>query len=347
MAARVGRRRARGRRRAPDLRAAPGPGRLVAGGLVLLAIALGVLWLVPTDYYIDLPDPAHPVAPILHVQGGKPNAGDAGIYFVDVIQKRASLIERWWPGIRSGSSLEPVPEGVTDASSAREARAQMRESQRVAPAVALQAAGYPNLIRLTGVLVRGVDPGLPVARTLRAGDVITAVDGTPVRRVCGPGNLGERLQRAGRTARITFRRGGRVRTAAVRTVRFGGRVLLGIFSPYSLGTIGRLPRRVTIEAGRVGGPSAGLAYALEVVDQLGRDLDRGRRIAVTGELDAAGCVLPIGGVKQKTIGARKAGADIFLVPAGENATVARRYAAGLRIQPVQTFQQALHALATD
>jgi hypothetical protein len=38
--------------------------------------------------------------------------------------------------------------------------------------------------------------------------------------------------------------------------------------------------------------------------------------------------------------------DAFLVPAGENAAVARKYAKGLRIIAVKSFQQALHALAT-
>jgi len=38
--------------------------------------------------------------------------------------------------------------------------------------------------------------------------------------------------------------------------------------------------------------------------------------------------------------------DAFLVPAGQNAVVARKYAHGLRIIPVKNFQQALQALAT-
>jgi PDZ domain-containing secreted protein len=52
-------------------------------------------------------------------------------------------------------------------------------------------------------------------------------------------------------------------------------------------------------------------------------------------------------VKQKTIGARQAHVDVFLVPRdGDNAKVARRYAHGLRIIPVENLQQALRALAT-
>ena len=107
-----------------------------------------------------------------------------------------------------------------------------------------------------------------------------------------------------------------------------------------------LPIRVSIDSGDVGGPSAGLAFALDVLEKLGRDVDRGHKIAATGEIFLNGSIGPIGGIKQKTIGARKAGVDAFLVPAGENSRDAHKYAHGLRIIPVKSFQQALHALAT-
>jgi PDZ domain-containing protein len=107
-----------------------------------------------------------------------------------------------------------------------------------------------------------------------------------------------------------------------------------------------LPIDVTIDAGDVGGPSAGLAFALAIMEKLGRDVDRGRKIAATGELELDGDVLPIGGVEQKTIGAERADVDVFLVPAGDNATEARRHADDVRVVGVKTFQQALRALAT-
>jgi PDZ domain-containing protein len=69
-------------------------------------------------------------------------------------------------------------------------------------------------------------------------------------------------------------------------------------------------------------------------------------VAATGEIFPDGSVGPIGGIKQKTIGAREAGVDVFLVPAGENAVDARKAADGLRIVAVKSFPQALHALAT-
>jgi len=83
-----------------------------------------------------------------------------------------------------------------------------------------------------------------------------------------------------------------------------------------------------------------------VLQELGTNVDRGLKVVATGEMELDGTVGPIGGVKQKTYGARKAGADVFLVPAGDNATEARRYAGNLRIIPVVSFQQALSALRT-
>jgi PDZ domain-containing protein len=108
----------------------------------------------------------------------------------------------------------------------------------------------------------------------------------------------------------------------------------------------KLPIGVKIDLGGVGGPSAGLPFALDVLELLGRDVDHGLKVAATGELDLDGSVRPIGGVKQKTFGARQAGVDVMLVPAGENAAVARRYAGSMRVVPVESFQQALRALAT-
>ncbi|MGH2922273.1 MAG: S16 family serine protease, partial [Gaiellaceae bacterium] len=79
--------------------------------------------------------------------------------------------------------------------------------------------------------------------------------------------------------------------------------------------------------------------------ELGRDVDRGYKVAASGQLNLDGTVGGVGGIKQKTIGARRADADVFLVP-GDNAREARRHAGGLRVIPVKSFRQALRALAT-
>jgi PDZ domain-containing protein len=96
----------------------------------------------------------------------------------------------------------------------------------------------------------------------------------------------------------------------------------------------------------IGGPSAGLAFSLEIYDSLSaRRLLRGHKVAATGELGLDGSVHSIGGVKQKTFGAIDAGCDTFLVPAGANARDARKAAAGkIRIVPVHSFDEALRAV---
>jgi PDZ domain-containing protein len=107
----------------------------------------------------------------------------------------------------------------------------------------------------------------------------------------------------------------------------------------------KLPLQVRINTGEVGGPSAGLAFALDVLNELGRDVDRGNKVVASGELHLDGSVGAVGGIKQKTIGARRAGADVFLVP-GDNEREARRHAGGLRVIAVNSFRQALRSLAT-
>ena len=134
-------------------------------------------------------------------------------------------------------------------------------------------------------------------------------------------------------------------TIRLRTVDDRGRALVG-FAPEQSATF-KLPFRVSIDAGNVGGPSAGLAFALEVMQQLGRDVTHGHQVAATGQMELNGAVAPIGGVRQKVVDAHKAHVQVLLVPAGSNAREARRYApSDLRVIPVRTFGQALHALAT-
>jgi PDZ domain-containing protein len=156
-----------------------------------------------------------------------------------------------------------------------------------------------------------------------------------------------RGRKAGDAVRFTIRRSDGLHVVAIRTVAAGHgskRAVVGVLlePDYDI----RLPIHVRIDAGNVGGPSAGLAFALDVMEELGRDVDRGHKVAATGEIFLNGGVGPVGALKQKTIGAREAGVDVFFVPAGENAREAKRYAKGLRIVPVETFPQVLRTLAT-
>jgi PDZ domain-containing protein len=324
-------------------------GRVLSAGLVLLAVALA-LWIVPSAEYIFLPDRAHPVAPLVRVQGGHDPSDGGGIYFVDVVVRKASVIERLFPGIHAGADLhkpsEVVPPGVSDAQRRQLDLSEMRRSQEVAAAVALHALGRKVRTVPTGALVSAIVSDKPADGKLRPSDVIVAIDGKSVRTPLDVHRVMS-TKRPGDTVRFTVRRGTHTRLVTLRTVPAAPRskrAVVGVFLDQAADI--QLPVRVSIDAGNVGGPSAGLAFALDVMEELGRDVDHGHRIAATGEIFPDGTVGAIGAIKQKTIGAREAGVEVFLVPAGENARDARRYAKGLRIIAVKSFPQALRALAT-
>ena len=323
------------------------PGWLAATGLVLLGLTLLGAYSIPSgDTYIVLPDRAKPVEPTLSVEGGRPVRDGGGIYFVNVLVRKATLLEEAMPSIQDGADLVPAeqlnPTGVSEQQRRRTSRLEMSTSQLIASVVALRHLGYRPRVEV-GVVVASVLPGRPAEGKLRTGDVVEEVDGHPV---AGPADLRRRIAAgAGRAVRFRVRREGRTRVVSVRPVRDAeAGTVVGIQVGESVDA--DLPLDVRIDTGDVGGPSAGLAFALALLEELGRDVDGGRRVAVTGALALDGTVVPVGGIEQKVIGARRAGADVFVVPAGDNAREARRHADGLRIVPVQSFRQALQRLAT-
>jgi PDZ domain-containing protein len=328
------------------------PARLAAAGLFLLLVLVVVLYVTPSHSdYVFLPDRAHALAPLVKIQGERPPTGPGGIYFVDVRFRKARLLEQLFPGVAgSGASVVPVKDvrarGVSESQQRRQDLHDMALSQRIAAAVALKRLGYPVRDRPTGILVDGfVSKRVSAARVLRLGDRIVAVDGksalsfTQLRRLVGRHRPGERV-------RVTYIRDGKTREATVVAVadpKNPKRTLIGIGGEPTVHIT--IPIQVRIDTRGVGGPSAGLAFALDLMQELGRNVDHGYRVAATGALGLDGSVGEIGAIKQKTIGAREAHVDVFLVPK-KNAPEARRFAHGLRVIPVEDFPQALHALAT-
>ena len=322
-------------------------GALLLGG-VLLAVA-AVLYLAPSDKYIFLPDEARPLAPLVKVEGEKRDRSGGGIYYVAVDVRKASIIEEAFPGLHDGATLVPQeqvrPEGVDERARRQSELREMARSQEYAAAVALRSLGHEVEVVTSGALIEAVGGGYPAEGELRAGDVVVAVDGKPVRNAAG---LTQRMsaKRPGDTVLLRVRRGRETVEISLRTVanpRDPKRAFLGVVIADDADV--ELPIDININLGNVGGPSAGLAFALDIHEELGRDVDRGRQVAATGEITLDGRIRPVGGLKQKTIAARRSGMDLFLVP-GDNAAEARRYAEGLRVVPVDSFQQALRELAT-
>jgi Lon-like protease len=325
------------------------PFGLGALGLVVLGV-LGFLWLFSSSYFLVSPDRAKPLEPRVSVEGER-NTGPGGLYYVDVLVRRASWLERLVAPVRP-EGAELVPEnvirspGADDDERRRQSLLQMERSEKIAAAVALRELGHDVGTAPDGVIVEAVADDAPASGELQPTDVIVSADGRPVRT---PSDLRTIVGRhaPGEKVRLGLRERGRVRDLTVRTLadpENAKRAIIGIAIGQSADI--ELPVDVDIDLGDVGGPSAGLAFALDVMEELGRNVDRGLKVAATGELELDGTVVPIGGAAQKAIGARRAGVDVFLVPAGENAREARRTAGDVRIIPVETFQQALQALAT-
>lgn len=324
------------------------PGSLLALGLVLLVVAVA-LYVLPSNDYIFLPDPAHPVAPLVDVQGGQKDQ-PGGVYFVDVIVRKATILEKLFGGLHEGATLYPAsevnPPGTNDQQRVQIDLEDMANSQQVAAAVAEKAAGKNVRLTEIGAKVDQVGAGYPAVGKLEPDDVITAVDGQRTRTVPRVIALVTK-RKVGDTIAFTIQRGSKTIVEKIKTIADPAqktRPIVGVALEPALDI--HLPIPVRINAGGVGGPSAGLAFALEILEQLGRNVVHGKKIAATGEIYPNGAIGPIGGITQKTIGARRAGVDAFLVPAGENTTDARKVAHGLRIIPVETFPQALHELAT-
>ena len=233
------------------------------------------------------------------------------------------------------------PEDKSPQEVEQEVAAEMRASQESAVTAALRELDIPVT---TTVVVENVVDDSPAEGSLRKDDVITAVDG---KTVADADELRAVLRdrRPGDPVRITYRRSGTTTTAMLRTVSSGdaeNRPVIGV----ELREEREYPFSVSVKTDDVGGPSAGLMFALGIIESLTPgSLAGGVHVAGTGTITDEGQVGPIGGIQQKLIAARHAGARYFLVPAGNMADARRAVPDGLQLREVATLDDALEALA--
>jgi Lon-like protease len=232
---------------------------------------------------------------------------------------------------------ELFPPNQTQEQVTRQDTEEMANSQQTAQAAALCQLG----VKFTTVYkITAVEPRMPATGVLKAGDVITAVDGTPVTCRIDPGTL-IRAHRPGIPVALTVSRGGQVKHFRLRTADVDGTPVVGVEVAESF----KFPFQVNINVGDIGGPSAGMMFALGIIDKLTHDnLASGRFIAGTGEISPNGAVSPIGGIQQKMAGAREAGATIFLTPAANCPDTSGAVPAGLHLVKVSTLGGAVHDL---
>lgn len=312
---------------------------------VLIALAAGALYHPPL--VVLEPGPALDVVGDIDIDGVETTPVSGSYVLTSIRLSQPSALRTLWAamgGAEVFSRGQFVPEGVDPERFAEEQREIFRQSQEVAAAAGAEAAGLDVVVTGSGAEVREVVAGAPAQDALRAGDVIVEVDGREVDLATElPDSI--RARPVGTTFTLTVERDGSRETVEVESARLPGTVEgtvgIGVFVTTRDFEV-QLPFDVSFRERDIGGPSAGFMYALAIADLLDEeDHAAGRTIAGTGTIDGDGRVGAVGGVDAKASGALDAGADIFLVPAGEVADVT---VDELTVRGVSTLEDALGIL---
>jgi Lon-like protease len=323
----------------------------VAGLAAVAAIAVAVLFPVP--YVILTPGPTLNTLgkdasgqPLISISGHPVYPANGHLNMVTISYQGGPGVNlnvfqalRGW--LSSSDAVVPESELFPPGQSAEQTQAQdtaqMASSQQLAAAAALTQL---HIAYQTQVVVLSTAPGYPASKVLKAGDIIEAVDGKPV---TGESSLTAMItsRPPGTVLQLQVLRAGNTLTLPVATKSSGGTPVIGVQVQEQY----KFPFNVRITVGNIGGPSAGMMFALGIVDMLTPlNLTGGKFIAGTGEITAAGQVQPIGGIQQKMVAARAAGATVFLAPAGNCSDTAGAVPAGLRVVRVSTLAQAVSDL---
>lgn len=327
-----------------------GPGQVPGGLAVISAIAILIVAVFNLEipYFAITPGPAPDVIELIDISGAEtqPVTGHLLLTTVSLKEIRvAEAIRGWFDSdyeIVSKSAIIPNGESVRDAE--RKTSEQMDESQEHAAAAALALLGYEVKITPVGARVIGVQPDSPALKVLHPGDVIVGADATPIHREEELRTV-IRRHKVGEWIALKVRRG--TSELAVRTKTIGNqddptKPVIGVFLQNV--PLVKLPLAIDIESLGIGGPSAGLMYALGIVDLLdSSDLAKGRTVAGTGAISLDGTVEPVGGIRQKIAGARHEGAELFIAPLVELREACSR-AGDMPIIGVQHLKDAVAAL---
>jgi PDZ domain-containing protein len=329
-------------------------------GVTLLIASVGIIGamavatLLPVPYVALLPGPTYNTLgplngkPIITISGHRTfsAAGHLNMVTVSFIGgPGASPPFNIWAAIQAWLSphnavvpeTELFPAGQTQQSVLKQDTEEMVDSQQSAQAAALC---YLNINFTTDSVVSSTIKGLPAAGVLRKGDDIVAVDGKPITCRESASDL-IKDKPVGRPVALTVKRSGILKKILLKTAKYQGQPVIGVNLLESF----QFPFKVTISIGDVGGPSAGMMFALAIIDKVTpMNLTGGKFIAGTGEIDEQGVVSPIGGIQQKMAAARAAGATVFLTPEGNCTDTHGAVPAGLRIVRVSRLSGAIAAL---
>jgi Lon-like protease len=330
---------------------------LTLSGVLLAAFGLGV-YFQPVPYAEMTPGPtfdtlgSYQGTPLITVSGhptystrGQLRMVTVGVSNQDYQMPLGTALTGW---LNTGQAIVPketiYPPNTTQQQSDQQNAIEFSDSQNAAISAALSSLG----VKPTGteVVVAAVNAGAPADGKLDAGDVIDSVNGVAI-SANGQAGLQEvttNVEKVTPGQDVTFGvdRSGKKQTVVTGTTKNkDGKAAVGI----AVESENTYPFNVDIQLNGVGGPSAGMMFALGIIDKLtAQDITGGRVIAGTGTIDATGAVGAIGGIQMKTIAARRDGATVFMAPADNCADAKANLPAGLELVKVSTLQDALNAL---
>jgi Lon-like protease len=323
---------------------------LVAAVGVLIAIAVAVI--APVPYVALVPGPTLNTLgplngkPLIQVTGHRtyPTRGNLNMVTVSFLggpQTEFNIFAALRAWLNPHDAVVPeqeiFPSGESTQQVAQTDTEEMADSQQTATAAALCQL---KIKFRTVETIQATIKGMPAAGVLRPGDDIEAVNGTPLSCTADAGTLIQ-AHSPGTPVELTILRHGKTIHVRLVTANVQGVPEIGVELVQSF----VFPFSVTIDVGDIGGPSAGMMFALGLIDKITPDdLTGGRFIAGTGEIEANGTVEPIGGIQQKMVGARSAGATIFLTPAANCVNTVGAVPAGLRLIKVSSLAGAIAAL---
>ena len=322
----------------------------MVGGIVAILLTAFLLFAAFYKFpnVVFLPGSADSVGQRLRVEKSESYQPQGKILWATVSQvvepRFIDMVDAW---LRDDVDIVRKKEVLGDATPAENRKFNqdlMDNSKQVAAVVAARRLGIPT----SGGAIRILDVDLkaPAAKILKADDEIVTIDGQPL---CLVGDLQRVFAAYDERSKPRFgiRRGGKgpIVEVQVPLVRLdSGRMIVGMFAGPSESAPCSTPFGVSIRTGAIGGPSAGLAMTLALLDQLTEgELTGGKIVAATGTIEADGSVGLVGGVKQKTFAVKKAKAVLFLVPKDEAAD-AKKYAGAMKVVGVDTLDEALLAL---
>nr|WP_179429944.1 S16 family serine protease [Spelaeicoccus albus] len=319
---------------------------------ILAAALLVVMYEMPAPYVIELPGPAFNTLgkthgkKLLEVSGHKtyPTTGALDMLTVGVEGGPGTrlalgdVVQSWIDPHNSVVPEEAVyAPGSTSKQVKRQNAAEMSNSQQSAVAAALTNLDKKYKTTLT---IGGLSPDSPSRGKLKDGDVLKRIGDTPIKSLS---QLKTELNKIGKggSVRLAVDRHGSSHSATVTPEHTKSGVQLGVFVNQKF----TFPFTVKIRLQNVGGPSAGMMFALGIIDTITPGpMTGGHKIAGTGTISPDGQVGPIGGIRQKMFGAKHGGANWFLAPKSNCEEVAGHVPSDLRVVKVSTLSDARHAV---